>query len=76
MYAPDRHDHQTPHDQDELYIVAKGTGIFINGERRHSFQPGDAMFVRAGVEHRFKNFTGDLLVWVILCSSSETETAV
>ena len=75
LYAPDRHDHQKPHEQDEVYIVAQGSGIFINGGRRHSFRPGDAMFVRAGVEHQFKNFTHDLLVWVILCKPSENESS-
>ncbi|MDQ3378133.1 MAG: cupin domain-containing protein, partial [Actinomycetota bacterium] len=27
--------------------------------------PGDALFVPAGVEHRFENFTDDLVAWVV-----------
>ena len=32
LYAPKGHDPQTPHDRDELYIVATGTGAFRAGE--------------------------------------------
>jgi mannose-6-phosphate isomerase-like protein (cupin superfamily) len=31
---------------------------------RHCFGPGDLLFVRAGVEHRFEEFSDDLAVWV------------
>jgi mannose-6-phosphate isomerase-like protein (cupin superfamily) len=65
FYAPRGSDPQTPHDQDELYVVWNGAGWFVNGAVRHRFGPGDAMFVPAGVPHRFEDFTGDLEVWVV-----------
>jgi mannose-6-phosphate isomerase-like protein (cupin superfamily) len=63
--APRGTDPQQPHTRDEAYIVVQGSGEFINGESRHPFAPGDFLFVPAGVEHRFLNFTDDLIVWVI-----------
>lgn len=65
IYAPRGIDTQTPHDRDEIYLVIAGSGMFRNGERRHSFAPGDLMFVPAGVEHRFESFSDDLAVWVL-----------
>ena len=28
FYKPDKVDHQKPHDRDEIYVIADGTGIF------------------------------------------------
>lgn len=65
LYAPQGEDLQTPHAQDELYVVLSGSGEFLNGDERHPFRPGDVLFVPAGVEHRFLNFTDDFQTWVI-----------
>lgn len=67
VYAPRGHDPQEPHTRDELYFVVSGSGRFVNGPDRHPFGPGDALFVPAGVEHRFEEFTDDLVVWVVFC---------
>ncbi len=65
IYAPRGTDPQKPHTRDELYVVVAGTGEFVNGAERHPFGPGDVLFVPAGVEHRFEDFTDNLIVWVI-----------
>ncbi len=65
IYAPRGSDPQSPHARDEVYVVANGSGEFVNGDDRHPFGPGDALFVPAGVEHRFVDFTDDLVVWVV-----------
>ncbi|HVF86885.1 MAG TPA: cupin domain-containing protein [Pyrinomonadaceae bacterium] len=65
IYAPRGTDPQQPHTRDEAYIVVQGSGKFINGDSHHPFGPGDFLFVPAGVEHRFVNFTDDLVVWVV-----------
>ena len=64
-YAPRGIDDQTPHTRDEVYVVAEGSGWFRNGADRHRFAKGDVLFVPAGVEHRFEEFSGDLALWVV-----------
>ncbi len=64
-YAPELEDHQTPHDQDEVYVIHQGDGIFFNNGLRHTFEAGDVLFVPAGVEHRFEEFSEDFATWVI-----------
>jgi mannose-6-phosphate isomerase-like protein (cupin superfamily) len=38
---------------------------FYNDGERTPFDVGDVLFVRAGNEHRFENFTDDFATWVI-----------
>jgi len=64
LYAPRGRDPQEAHDRDELYVVARGSGWFVNGEARHPFAPHDVLFAKAGVPHRFEAFSDDFLVWV------------
>jgi len=65
LFSPVDKDTQQPHTQDELYFVAQGRGWFVNGEVRHAFQTGDALFVPAGVMHRFEDFSEDVMLWVV-----------
>ena len=65
MYQPKVVDKQEPHDRDEVYFVAVGTGWFVNGPVRHPFSCGDMLFVPAGVEHRFEDFSDDFCTWVV-----------
>lgn len=62
---PLRPNRQTPHRQDEIYVIARGRGVLFHGGRRDRFEPGDAMFVAAGTEHWFEDLTEDFAVWVI-----------
>lgn len=65
VYAPHETDDQEPHDQDELYVVVTGSGFFRIGDERRPFGSGDLLFVEAGTEHRFEDFTPDFAVWAI-----------
>jgi mannose-6-phosphate isomerase-like protein (cupin superfamily) len=65
LYAPRGHDPQKPHTRDEVYVVASGSGIFVAGDKRHPFGPGDFLFVPAQVVHRFEEFSDDLKLWVV-----------
>jgi mannose-6-phosphate isomerase-like protein (cupin superfamily) len=65
IYRPVKTDPQTPHQQDELYVVISGSGEFLNDGKRSVFGKGDVLFVPAGIEHRFENFTDDFTTWVI-----------
>ena len=65
IYAPRGVDPQTPHDRDEVYVVAAGQATFVNGTRRMPCGPGDFLFAAAGEEHRFEQFSDDFVTWVL-----------
>ena len=65
LAAPKHPDTQQPHAQDEIYVVVRGSGMFVNGDVRHPFAEGDILFVPAGVVHRFEEHGEDTLVWVV-----------
>jgi mannose-6-phosphate isomerase-like protein (cupin superfamily) len=65
VYAPLGEDRQSPHSQDELYIVISGTAEFVKAGTRIAVQPQDLLFVEAGVEHRFVDFSADFATWVV-----------
>jgi mannose-6-phosphate isomerase-like protein (cupin superfamily) len=56
---------QTPHEQDEVYVIINGRGVLFHDGKREAFEPGDLLFVAAGTEHQFENCTDDLAVWVV-----------
>ncbi len=72
IYKPDRVDHQHPHD--EIYVVIAGRGEFCCDGRTTHFTPGDFLFVPAGVEHRFINFSGEFSTWVFFYGPEGGET--
>jgi len=74
-YAPRGGDPQTPHGQDEIYVVASGRGTFFNGGARAAFETGDVLFVAAGAEHRFEDFTDDFAAWVVFYGPQGGEAA-
>lgn len=65
LYAPKGHDPQTPHDRDELYIVAAGHGKLRVGDRVDPIGPGALLYVAAHEVHRFEDFSDDFAVWVV-----------
>ena len=65
FYKPVGTDPQSPHDQDEIYIVQTGHGTFVCDDQHTPFEPGDALFVAAGVDHRFMDFSDDFAAWVV-----------
>jgi len=75
LFAPRGVDNQKPHSRDEIYVVVQGRGFFVNGPDRHRFRAGDILFVRAGVEHRFEEFSEDLAVWVVFYGPEGGEPA-
>lgn len=65
FYQPKGSDPQQPHEQDEIYVIASGSGTFVCDGERVPFGPGDALFAAAGAVHRFEDFTGDFGAWVV-----------
>jgi mannose-6-phosphate isomerase-like protein (cupin superfamily) len=55
LVAPEA-DRQQPHSDDEIYVVLEGTGVLDVGGERMPVKEGDAVFVDAGVEHRFSAY--------------------
>lgn len=75
IYAPRGVDPQQPHTRDEIYFVAAGSGEYVCGDTRTAFNATDLLFAAAGVEHRFENFTNDLVVWVLFYGREGGEVA-
>lgn len=64
FYKPDRIDKQTPHTRDEIDVIASGSGTFFKNGKRTPFEAGEVLFVPAGIEHRFEDFSEDFSTWV------------
>jgi mannose-6-phosphate isomerase-like protein (cupin superfamily) len=58
-------DDQTPHAEDEIYVVVSGRSGFAGPWGRAQLGPGSVLFVPAGEEHRFVDITDDLTLLVI-----------
>lgn len=64
-FAPQKTDSQTQHSQDELYVIVRGHGKLSRDGEILECKAGDVLFVPAGMEHRFQNFTDDFATWVV-----------
>ncbi|HEY1895599.1 MAG TPA: cupin domain-containing protein [Terracidiphilus sp.] len=62
LSLPLRPTEQTPHAQDEIYIIIRGRGVLIHDNKRDTFESGDLLFVAAGTEHQFEDIEG-LALW-------------
>jgi mannose-6-phosphate isomerase-like protein (cupin superfamily) len=67
-------DPQSPHREDEVYVVVSGQASFTAGQETISVQPGTTIFVPALQEHRFHDITERLEV-VVLFAPPETTDA-
>ncbi len=76
LAAPLAPNAQTPHKQDELYVVVRGHGYLFHDGKRDPCGPGDLLFVAAGTEHRFEEFTEDFTVWVVFYGPQGGEAPV
>src|SRR5690606_35743542 len=75
LYVPEGEDRQGPHEQDEIYVVWRGSGVFERDGERRPFSAGDMIFVPAGMTHRFVAFSPDLAVWVVFWGPAGGEAA-
>ncbi|RGP42271.1 uncharacterized protein BPTFM16_02583 [Altererythrobacter insulae] len=65
LFRPQGEDTQQPHKQDELYLIRTGSSDFLRNGARVSVAAGDVVFVPAGMDHRFVDFSSDFDTWVI-----------
>lgn len=76
LYAPRGTDPQTPHTRDEIYVIVRGTGRFRRQSEETTFGPGDVLFVAAGEEHRFVEFSDDFATWAFFYGPEGGEAEV
>ena len=80
MYQPTGVDRQSPHERDEIYVVARGTATFLDGDdagahTTRDVGPGTVVFVPAGRTHRFIGLSDDVAVWVFFYGPPGGEAA-
>jgi mannose-6-phosphate isomerase-like protein (cupin superfamily) len=68
-------DDQSPHTEDEIYVVTAGRATIVTPDGRAEVGPGAVIFVPAGEEHRFLDVTEDLAVLVIFGPAYGSRTA-
>jgi mannose-6-phosphate isomerase-like protein (cupin superfamily) len=56
---------QIPHQRDEFYVAAAGTGRYRAEDRVSDVGPGDLLFCAAHVAHGFEDISEDFSVWVM-----------
>ena len=57
-------DPQSPHGEDELYVVMAGRGAITVGPDERPVGPGSVVFVGANVPHRFHDIEERLVILV------------
>ena len=75
VFAPRGTDYQTPHEQDELYLIVSGTATFTHEGEMTTVKPGDGLFVPAGDAHRFTDMSEDFVTWVVFWGPKGGEVA-
>src|SRR5512141_171704 len=58
-------DPQLPHAQDEIYVVMSGSAQFTAGNETRPVNPGQTIFVPAGVHHQFHDIEAELHLLVV-----------
>jgi|SRR6266542_4725489 len=58
-------DDQTPHSEDEVYVVRSGRGRLVTEEGSVAVEAGSVVFVPAGEAHRFTDIEEDLAILVL-----------
>jgi mannose-6-phosphate isomerase-like protein (cupin superfamily) len=64
-------DPQSPHAQDEVYLVMAGAGQIRVGEEDRPVQAGSVVYVPAHVRHRFHSIEDELRI-LVLFAPAET----
>ncbi len=68
-------DGQSPHTEDEVYVVLAGSSRFTAGHETRDVRPGDTIFVPAGVAHRFHDIGKDLRLIVVFAPPEHSRRA-
>jgi mannose-6-phosphate isomerase-like protein (cupin superfamily) len=67
-------DDQTPHAEDEIYVVTAGRARIVTLSGTSALVPGSVIFVPAGEEHRFVDISEDLTLLVVFAPAYGTRS--
>ena len=67
-------DLQSPHGEDEVYVVTAGRARIRVGEEDRAVEPGSVVFVPARVPHRFHSIESDLSALVFFAPAEGSAT--
>ena len=67
-------DDQTPHTEDEIYVVTAGRATIVTPAASAHVSPGSVIFVPAGEEHRFTDVTEDLALLVVFAPAYDSRS--
>ena len=65
-------DDQSPHTEDEIYVVTAGRARITTPGGSREVGPGSVIFVPAGEDHRFTDITEDLALLVVFAPAYGT----
>ncbi|WP_319381607.1 cupin domain-containing protein [Thiomicrorhabdus sp.] len=65
FYKPGEVDEMKKNKHDTLFFITSGDGHIFNNGKQHPVEQGEVIFVKAGKEHKFFNFSLDFTTWVV-----------
>jgi mannose-6-phosphate isomerase-like protein (cupin superfamily) len=68
-------DDQTPHTEDEIYVVQAGRATLVTGSGSAEVGPGSVVFVPAAEAHQFTEIVEDLALLVMFAPPYESRGA-
>lgn len=68
-------DEQSPHTEDEIYVVTAGRATLVSGGEEANVRPGSVIYVPAGEVHRFTDIAEDLAVVVVFAPAEYSRDA-
>jgi mannose-6-phosphate isomerase-like protein (cupin superfamily) len=68
-------DDQSPHTEDEIYVVRSGRATLVTPSGTAAVGPGCAIFVPAGEPHKFTEVTEDLTLVVVFAPPYGSRTS-
>ena len=68
-------DIQSPHTEDEVYVVQSGRATLVTTTGIADLGPGSVVFVPAGERHRFTEVSEDLALLVVFAPPYESRAA-
>ena len=68
-------DGQSPHTEDEVYVVMAGRAQVTVGDEARAVGPGSTIYVAAGVPHRFHDIVERLEILVVFAPPEDSLAA-